>query len=398
MKDGESVAVNAISKGLADLGVTMDLLAMNTQKHFTAVDSDVLESMPQYRIVKWVPIDTGLSVFQALGSLLEGSSYHLKRFIAPEFEAALCDMLTQQSEDYDFIILESLYMVPYIRTIQQHSQAKIIFRSHNLEFEIWDRLSKNNRNPILKWYLGKLARKLKDYEFTRIHDIDYLIPISPVDKSKYQELGYRGQLYTLPLGIDLSRYPIRQSSQNGWIEIGFIGSLDWRPNVEGLQWFLSKVWPKIEVRHPNLFRLHIAGRNLPDKIRNQASQSIIVHGEVADAIEFIQRYDYFVVPLFSGSGMRVKILEAMAMGKIVLSTQIGIEGIPATPEKEFIKVNDQQEFLNAFDRMANQDFNIRILGRNARSFVEDNYGLNEVSHGFYEYLHDILQKSYHKVD
>src|SRR5690606_372746 len=110
LKDGESVAVNAISKGLADLGVTMDLLAMNTKKHFTAVDSEVIGSISHYRMVKWVPVNTGISMIQALRSLLEGSSYHLKRFILPEFEQTLKEVLA--GEYYDFVILESLYMVP----------------------------------------------------------------------------------------------------------------------------------------------------------------------------------------------------------------------------------------------------------------------------------------------
>ncbi len=393
LRDGESVAVNAISKGLADLGVTMDLLAMNTKKHFTTVDSDVIEAISHYRMVKWVSIDTGLNVFQALQSLLEGSSYHIKRFIDPEFEQTLKEVLYHSGEHYDFVILESLYMVPYIEIIQKYSKAKIIFRSHNLEFEIWDRLAMNNRNPLLKWYLGKLARKLKEFECSRIQNIDHLLPISPVDQEKYVELGYRGKMYTLPLGIDLKRYPVRTLSTQAKIDIGFIGSLDWRPNVEGLQWFLSTVWPGVQDLYPDTFRIHIAGRNMPIKIKKQASKNVVIHGEVADAIEFIQRYDYFVVPLFSGSGMRVKILEAMAMGKIVLSTHIGIEGIPATPDKEFIKVNNRHDFQEAFGKIAHGDYNIRVLGRNARSFVEDNYSLQQVSSGFYDYLHEILKIS-----
>lgn len=396
LKDGESVAVNAISKGLADMGVTMDLLAMNTQKHFTAVDSEVIKSIPHYRMIKWVPIDTGISVLDALRSLIEGSSYHLKRFINPEFERALKEVLAR--EHYDFVILESLYMVPYTKLIQQHSKAKIIFRSHNLEFEIWDRLAVNNRNPLLKWYLGKLARKLKDYECAHIQNIDYLLPISPVDQKKYMDLGYRGEIFTLPLGIDLRRYPLNPPSVGNKIEVGFIGSLDWRPNVEGLQWFLSQVWPAVQANHPHQFRLHIAGRNMPDKIRKQAAPDIIIHGEVSDAIDFIQRYDYFVVPLFSGSGMRVKILEAMAMGKIVLSTNIGIEGIPAAPDKEFIRVNNKTQFLRTFDHVARKDYNLSILGRNARSFIEDNYSIKFISTTLYDYLHEILRRSLQKID
>ncbi len=396
LKDGESVAVNAISKGLSDLGVTMDLLAMNTKKHFTAVDTDVIESIPHYRMVKWVPIDTGLSYVQALESLLEGSSYHLKRFINPEFEKALQEVL--KSENYDFVLLESLYMVLYIDTIKRNSKARVIFRSHNLEFEIWERLAANSWNPFLKWYLRKLARKLKEFECDQIGKVDFLLPISPVDRKKYLELGYRGENYTLPLGLDLRKYPVRPHSKGAKIEIGFIGSLDWRPNLEGLQWFLAHVWPTVQSKYPNLFRIHIAGRNMPEKIRKQAAPDIIIHGEVSDAIGFIQRYNYFVVPLFSGSGMRVKILEAMAMGKIVLSTRIGIEGIPATPEKEYIKAGNKAEFLDVFDRIVQGEFNLDILGRNARSFIEDNYSIRQVSMDVYNYLHEILRKSYQKIE
>ena len=396
LKDGESVAVNSISKGLAELGVTMDLLAMNTQKHFTAVDSEVIKSIPHYRIVKWVPMDTRISVFDAVRSLIEGSSYHLKRFINPGFANTLKEILEEGY--YDFVILESLYMVPYTDIIRKHSQAKIIFRSHNLEFEIWDRLAYNSRNPLLKWYFRMLANNLKDYECAHLQDMQYLMPISPVDHKKYVKLGYRGDIFTLPLGLDLRRYPMNPPSISSKIEVGFIGSLDWRPNVEGLQWFLSNVWPSAQANHPHQFRLHIAGRNMPDKIRKQASPNIIIHGEVSDAIDFIQRYDYFVVPLFSGSGMRVKILEAMAMGKIVLSTGIGIEGIPAAPDKEFIRVDDKSQFLKTFDRMARNDYNIGILGRNARSFIEDNYSIKHISTELYHFLHEIHRRSLQKID
>ena len=398
LKDGESVAVNAIGIGLADLGVTVDLLAMNTKKHFTTVDSEVIESLPHYRMVKWVPIDTKVKVFQALTSLIEGSSYHLKRFIDLEFEQTLKEVLYDSGEHYDFVILESLYMVPYIEVIKKYSKAKIIFRSHNLEYEIWERLAQNNRNPLLKWYLGKLARKLKEFECSRLQKINHLIPISPVDYQKYLQLGYKGDIYALPLGIDLRKYPLHFSKVHSKIEVGFIGSLDWRPNVEGLKWFLTKVWPAVQARYPNVFRIHIAGRNMPSTIRNHASADVIIHGEVEDAVEFMKHYGYFIVPLFSGSGMRVKILEAMAMGKIVLSTQIGIEGIPATPEKEYIKADTFQEFMGAFGRIMNNEYDTEILGRNARSFIDDNYSMRHLSSGFCDYLHDILEKTLQKAE
>jgi len=396
LKDGESIAVNAIAQGLADQGVKMDLLAMNTTRHFTTVDSEVIRALPHH-MIKWVPVNTDLKIMGAMKSLLEGSSYHLKRFQNEEFGQAVKNMIRQAVEPYDFILLESLYLLPYLEDIRAVSDAKIILRSHNLEWEIWSRLAENHKNPLWKWYLRKLSRKLKDYEVSTINKVDYLLPISPVDRVQYEEMNYKGVLYTLPLGIDLEKYPVTSSSSGSFFEIGFIGSLDWRPNLEGLHWFIEEVWPVVRERFSGKFRLHIAGRNTPREISALKSDDIIIHGEVEDAVKYMQQYDFFIVPLFSGSGMRVKILEAMAMGKIVISSDVGIEGIPASEEKEYINANTREEYLTAFEKIFSGGYPNRILGRNARSFVEDNYEIEVISSRLYHFLQSILDESYHEV-
>lgn len=396
LKDGESIAVNAIAQGLKDQGVRMDLLAMNTTRHFTTVDSEVIRSLP-HETIKWVPVNTDLKIIGAIKSLLEGSSYHLKRFQHEEFAQAVKNMIGKAVEPYDFILLESLYLLPYLECIREVTDAKVILRSHNLEWEIWSRLAENHRNPLWKWYLKKLSRKLKDYEVSTINKVDYLLPISPVDRIQYEEMNYNGVLYTLPLGIDLDKYPVIPSVSTSYFDIGFIGSLDWRPNLEGLHWFIKEVWPAVRERFSGKFRLHIAGRNTPPEIRDLNSEDIIIHGEVEDAVKYMQQYDFFIVPLFSGSGMRVKILEAMAMGKIVISSDVGIEGIPASEDKEYIKANTKEEYLTAFDKIFSGGYPNRILGRNARSFIEDNYEIGLISTRLYHLLQSIMDETFHEV-
>lgn len=397
LKDGESLAVNAISKGLAERNVKMELLAMNTSKHFTTVNSEVIHALGHYEKVNWVPVNTDLKIREAVGSLLEGSSYHLKRFQNEDFEKAVIETLTKTHKPFDFVLLESLYMVPYLETVRKHSDAKILLRSHNLEWEIWDRLAQNNRNPAMKWYLRLLSRKLKEYEMGKIPDVDYLLPISSADLTKYRHLGYQGEAYALPMGIDPDRYPVSGLSRREVIDIAFIGSLDWRPNLEGVRWFMKKVWPVIQKEHEGRFRIHLAGRNMPEKITKMAAGDIVIHGEVDDAIDYMKKYDYFIVPLFSGSGMRVKILEAMAMGKIVISTKVGIEGIPATDGKEYIPADDKNSFISAFRAIASGEYDRKIIGRNARSFIEDNYSEKIISDKLYNFLTEISTRSLEKV-
>lgn len=398
LKDGESIAVNALSKGLVDQGAEIDLLAMNTTRHFTTVDSEVIRSLSHYHTIKWVPVDTELKIGGALKSLLEGSSYHLKRFQNARYDIAVQNMIREAEDSYDFILLESLYMMPYLDTIRKETDAKIILRSHNLEWEIWSRLADNHKNPVWKWYLRKLAQKLKEYEISKINDIDYLLPISPVDHRQYKELGYRGRMHTLPMGIDLRKYPVTAQASGEYIDIAFIGSLDWRPNLEGLTWFLEKVWPMVRNEFGNRFRLHIAGRNMPQKIAGLGAMDIVIHGEVKDAVQYMKQFDFFIVPLFSGSGMRVKILEAMAMGKIVISSGIGIEGIPAAENKEYIRADRGAQYIEAFRKIVSEDFSKQIWSRNARSFIEDNYEINTISSKMYEVLHSILDESFQVVE
>ncbi|MDQ3017884.1 MAG: glycosyltransferase family 4 protein, partial [Bacteroidota bacterium] len=126
----------------------------------------------------------------------------------------------------------------------------------------------------------------------------------------------------------------------------FIGSLDWVPNIEGLEWFLSNCWPLINKNWPGI-TLHIAGRNTPKNLSELRLPNVIIHGEVDDATAFISSHSVMIVPLFSGSGMRVKIVEGMFLGKAVISTSLGKEGIEGDHMTDLLIANDVDEFIKA---------------------------------------------------
>jgi glycosyltransferase involved in cell wall biosynthesis len=145
------------------------------------------------------------------------------------------------------------------------------------------------------------------------------------------------------------------------------------PNQEGLRWFLGEVWGRLAGKYPSL-QLHIAGRNAPAEMESRYSgQNVFVHGEVPDAADFINGHSVMIVPLLSGSGMRAKILEGMALGKVVLTTSLGLEGITARPGKEVLVADTPGQFEEQIAFCLSQGRQLETIGRQARSFVAEKY-------------------------
>ncbi|MCB0682813.1 MAG: glycosyltransferase, partial [Saprospiraceae bacterium] len=185
-------------------------------------------------------------------------------------------------------------------------------------------------------------------------------------------MGYTGEAVVVPIGIDSDRYRPDDRSFQRELSASFIGSLDWIPNQEGLKWLLQEVWGPVVARHPEMV-LHVAGRNPPAWVQDLAGPNVQVHGEVSDAVEFINRHSLMIVPLLAGSGMRVKILEGMALGKVVLTTSVGLEGIAATQREEALIADTPDQFAAAIEWCYGDRDRLRQIGRRARQLIRLQY-------------------------
>ncbi len=365
-RDGESVAVTHLSKALADEGAEVHLLSMNTRKHWFG-ESQMPGALDHYASIKLVPVDNRVRLLPALFNLLFSSdSYHIQRFVSQAFAERLKKIL--QDKTFDVILLETLYLMPYLPLIRRHSNAKVLLRSHNVEHEIWERVAANTKNPLKRAYLRVLARRLKEYELSRLHKADLLLPISGRDMLRFREMGYDGDIMTLPIGLNLETYRPDYSSFERPASISFIGSLDWLPNLEGLEWFLKEVWPDLHRKNPD-FSLHVAGRHMPAHLKHRHLAGVHFYGEVEDARTFINAHSLMVVPLFSGSGMRVKILEGMALGKVVLTTTMGLEGILAQNGQEVFVADSARAFIQAIEFCLNHPRQMLEIAHKARTFA-----------------------------
>lgn len=369
-KDGESIAITYLSKAMHDLGHEVSLLSMNTKKHYTDINS-IPPSFNHYKEVHTVDIDNSIKIVDAFKNFFTNESYHVSRYIDEGFEQKLVDLL--QKSQYDVIQLETLYLAPYVDIIKQHSTALVTMRAHNVEFEIWERLAENTKFLPKKLYLNYLTKKLKKYEIDNLNSYDYLIPVSGKDLVKFKKLGYMNGAMASPIGLETNRYigtPI-QTKKDGSLKICFIGALDWMPNLEGFEWFVSEVWDSVSEKID--VELYVAGRNTPESLRKLQKPNVHVLGEIDDAIAFISSCDIMIVPLFSGSGTRVKILEGMALGKTIVTTSIGLEGIEAEHDKEVLVGNTVEDFVHSIERCAQDPTLVEQIGSNARQFVKDYY-------------------------
>jgi len=381
LKDGESIAVTFLSKALQQKGCDVTLLSMNTSKHYTDVDN-LPSEFDHYSAIHTSEIDNKLKPIDALKNLFSSDSYHISRFYCKKYEQKLIEIL--KSETFDIIQLETLYLAPYVEVIKKYSDAVISMRAHNIEFEIWERITQNTNFLPKRMYLKYLTHKLRNYELDHLNDYDYLVTVSERDLRKFKKLGYKNGAMASPIGLQLDKYKgVKTELDKSGIKLCFIGSLDWRPNEEGVLWFLDQVWDGMQEVYPNT-SFSIAGRNVSAQHNFDKQKGVTMEGEVPCAVEFINKHDAMVVPLFSGSGTRVKILEGMALGKVVITTSIGLEGIDAKHKEQVLIADTPSEFIEAIGFLESSEGQISRIQENALKFVHEHYSNVKIAENLIE--------------
>jgi len=374
IKDGEVIAITNLAKAYQTLGAEVHLLCINTPKHFFD-KSRLPESFNFYESIQSVSVDTDLKPQRAFLNLFSSKSYHIDRFVDSGFSKKIEETLKKIAPD--IVQLETLFLAPYVKLIRKHSKAKVVMRAHNVEHEIWSRITEHTPSFLKRTYLAYLTRKLKHFEVQHLNRYDILAPITSRDLKTFQCLGFEGSHQVTPIGINHQDYKPAPFPVNQPLSISFIGSLDWVPNLEGMDWFIKHAWPTIRTAYPEI-TLHLAGRNTPDHLYELTSQKVVIHGEVPNAKIFINQYPVMIVPLLSGSGMRVKILEGMALGRVVITTTIGLEGIEAQHKKEVLIADTAGEWFQCLKFCQEYPQALPLIGSAAQKLIRLSYDNLEI--------------------
>lgn len=369
-KDGSSLATLNMAIGLAKAGNSVKVLAISTQKH-NCKPEDIpidLSTLIDFRLVQ---INTRIKPFRTLINLLfSNKPYNIERFINKRYSQELDTII--KNNRFDIIQIEGLYIFPYLKLIQSLTNAPIVYRSHNIEHEIWARISTNQKNWVKAKYLSLLSKRILKLENEVVRSEVAIVSISKRDEEWFIAQGSKNQSITIPSGYLL---PENQNyTGNASNDICYLGSLDWIPNQEGLRWFLGYVWPKVHDLLPNL-KFNIAGRNAPDSIIDIVKKipNVVFHGEVENAQKYLRNYSIIVIPLLSGSGMRVKIVEGMILGKAIITTTIGLEGIDAIHNQQVLVADRPEDFAKAIFDLIEQPNLKTYIAEKAAIFAKENF-------------------------
>lgn len=381
-RDGGAIAILNLTTGFAGCGNQVTVLAMNTRKHYINPD-DLPANLRQTADFRYVEVPAAISPAGILTNLFFSKEpYTAVRFIAENFRRELIKLLNENT--FDIIQLEGAYLCPYIPDIRQNSKALVALRAHNIESEIWDRHAAAAKG-WKKWYFSKLSRRIRDFEEKWMNHYDLLIPITERDGDQFNASGNQKPVMVIPGGIDFSA--MDRSSMEAENTLFHIGSLDWLPNQEGLLWFVDHCWDKIRQQIPGL-TFRVAGRNAPEWLIARLNRPGIDYcGEVPDAGSFIRSNGIMVVPLFSGSGMRIKIIEGMSLGKAIVTTNTGAEGIAVTDRENIMLADDPVSFIQKTENLLQDKAMSLKMGENALEFARTHYDhlhLAEKLHRFYE--------------
>lgn len=375
-KDGGQIATFAMIRGMKEAGHSVVVAAINTKKHYydaTQMPANIA-ALADFRTLS---LNTDLTVKDALCNLLFSRlPYTATRFISKEFETLLRGVFNEKQ--FDIVQLEGLYLCAYIPLIRECSSAKIAYRAHNVEYEIWTRLAHETKNFVKRIYLQNLAKRVERFEKSMLNTYDYIVPITQRDADTYARIGNTKPSFVAPTGIFVNDLPQKETVVEQPISLFHLGALDWSPNQQGLIWFIQNCLPQLRSKFPDL-QLFVAGRNAPSWFLEHLQVSGVVYeGEVPDAYEFMSNHTIMIVPLLAGGGMRIKILEGMSYGKVIVSTSIGAEGISGENGKDFCIANTPQDFTNAIVSLVKNKDLCANLGKNATIFVSKKFDNRQI--------------------
>ncbi len=383
--DGSSIAICTLAEGLADNGVELHLLPVNTKKHFKP-DANIPIHFKDKTHYQSVFKNTNTTLWGALLNLFYSQSYFVSRFYFKEYEDLLIKKL--QSTKFDIIQLEGVFMCSYISTIKKYSKAPIVLRSHNVEHQIWERHLFHEKNPLKKVYLGIQNERLKVFEINAFQKVNAIVTITDEDKKTISEICPHQSIHTCLTGIDLEKYfPVKKAKHPN--TLFHFASMDWMPNVEAVEWLVTSVWPHVLKNKPDA-QLVLAGRGMPEHIKKMASKNIQVLGQVSDSSDFYRTYDIMLVPLWSGSGLRIKLVEGLAYGKSIITTTIGAEGIPYTNLKHIQIADSEIDYAHAIVSLLNNDHLKEGLQKGARELAEIHFDYKRIANELITFYKTLL--------
>jgi glycosyltransferase involved in cell wall biosynthesis len=289
---------------------------------------------------------------------------------------------------YDLIHCE---WTPYA-VYRTEDHAPWVLSAHNIESEVWSRLSDAEPHPARRAFFALQARKMETFERTVFSSVGFATAVSVEDARRIQGWGCP-RVRVVPNGVDLEECTPLSDAKVEPSDLLFVGSMDWRANQDAIRWFLSEIHPCIAALTD--YRLWVVGRDPPNWLLDRAKvfRNIEVTGEVEDVRPYLERSAVVIVPLRIGGGSRLKILEAFACGRPVISTTIGAEGLDVKDGVELLLADSPNDFAEAVVRLLGDSRRRKKLAQAGRQLVEARYGWTKIAEIQAEFWSDVIEDS-----
>ncbi|MEQ1757815.1 MAG: glycosyltransferase [Vicinamibacterales bacterium] len=323
-------------------------------------------------LVQWEEAVTfsARSYVAALANLFSPYPYAVQKYLTPQFQSRVESLIRNGS--FDAIVIDTAQLS--LLAGAERRALPIICFEHNVEYVVRQRQYEAARNPLLKAFFYYDYRRMKRFERRLGQRADHLIMVSDKDRETMSAIGVNNTS-AVPLGVDTEFFspagpggPALRTDA-----LCFTGSMDWLPNDDGIRWFLREVLPLIQANGP--VSLSVVGRApAPDLARMAAGiPGIEVTGRVPDVRPYVANAAVYIVPLRIGGGTRIKIFEAMAMGKAVVSTTTGAEGLPVTHGDNIVLADEAETFAREVVSLLNDPAKAQAIGNRARTLVQERY-------------------------
>ncbi len=377
--DGGKVAMNAMADGLVKAGCTIHRFILDTPAH-PLNQSQIKDSEYACFTAK---LDTRLRPMAALKNLVfESESYQLSRFCDDAISQHILHLT--EREQYTCIIAESIFSLKLIEPILDAITCPVILRAHNVEYLIWEGVARQSSNLLKRFYLGIMTRRLRNDELRLWAKSNGILAISSKDENLMRKSGIAVPIRSVAVAMKISSTCTNQEIPK-LHNLFHLGAMDWLPNSEGVRKFITQFWPAIRSAFPEL-QLHLAGKSMPNDLVTDSVENIYNDGVVEDAQIYMQSNGIMLVPLWSGSGIRIKIIEGLSLGKIIITTSVGASGIEVQHGKELFICDTVDEFIAAIRLLQSEPQKAAEISKNALTFAQQNYESDTLAQSVLEFV------------
>lgn len=364
---------------------TIDLVAFNQSsliKSFFSTEeegkNEAMHNLGQFcNSIKFIDIPSEKvpygKYWLAIKSLISSDPYTINWLKSSEFVNAIKEQIN--TNDYDLVHFDTISLIPYLDNI---NAVPSVLDHHNIESHMLLRRASKENNIFKSWYYAQEGRRLQDIEKSVCGKFNLNVTCSKLDSKRLLEIVPGINVEDIPNGVDIEYFTPNYDMQND-DDLIFAGRQNWYPNIEASRFITYKLWPEIKKNYPNM-KMNIIGANPPGDILSISKQdtNFKVHGFVYDIRPLMNEAAIYICPITDGGGTKLKILDALAMGKAIIAHPIACEGINVIDGENVIFAESVNDYIESISKLYH-DKEMRLkLGRSARELAENSYSFKKI--------------------